>query len=97
MLKNDRTVWKSLMMISQIGISMLTPIFLCVFIGLKLDQWLSTNYWFIIMVILGVLSSFRSVYLLTRRFYSKELNRELDEQKYFEGLKKNRKDKKEDK
>lgn len=94
MVKSDRTVMKSLMMITQIGISMLTPIFLSVFVGFKLDQWLSTSCWFIILLILGILAAFRNVYLLTRRFYSKELKHELERQKYFEDLKKIREENK---
>ncbi len=81
------------MMITQIGLSMITPIFICVFIGLKLDEWFSTQYWFIILLFLGVLSAFRSVYGLTKRFYSKDLKREIEEQKYFDDLKKERNEK----
>ena len=81
------------MMITQIGLSMLTPIFICVFIGLKLDQWFSTQYWFIILLFFGILAAFRSVYMLTKRFYSKDLDREIKEQKYFDDLKKERNEK----
>lgn len=91
-MKNERIILKSLMMITQIGLSMITPIFICAFIGLKMDQWLKTEYWFLIWLVLGILSAFRSVYMLTRKFYSGSLKHELEEQKYFEGLKKNRKD-----
>ncbi|MDK2808849.1 MAG: synthase protein [Clostridiales bacterium] len=89
-LKDDRTIWKSLMMITQIGISMITPIFLAGYLGLKMDAWLTTNYWFIIWLILGIMAAFRNVYALTKRFYSKDLKRELEKQKYFEDLKKAR-------
>lgn len=89
-MKNNRTIWKSLMMITQVGLSMITPIFICVFIGLKLDQWFQTQYWFLIMLFLGVLSAFRSVYMLTKRFYSKDLKQEIEKQKYFDDLTKER-------
>lgn len=82
------------MMITQIGISMLTPIFMCVFIGLKLDQWLSTKYWFMIFLVLGILAAFRSVYVLTKKFYSKDLDREIKEQEYFDNLKREREENK---
>ena len=81
------------MMITQIGLSMITPILICVFIGVKLDQWFSTQYWFIILLFLGVLSAFRCAYELTKRFYSKDLKREIEEQKYFDNLKKGRNEK----
>lgn len=69
---------------------MITPIFLCVFIGVKMDQWLSTSFWFFIWLFFGLLSAFRSVYMLTKKFYSKDLKEEIEEQKYFENLKKDR-------
>lgn len=93
-LKNNRIIWKSLMMITQIGLSMLTPIFMCVWIGVKLDQWFSTQYWFIILLFFGVLAAFRSVYLLTKKFYSKDLDREIKEQEYFDNLKREREENK---
>ncbi|MFA9464813.1 MAG: AtpZ/AtpI family protein [Velocimicrobium sp.] len=89
-MKNNRGIWKSLIMITQIGLSMITPIFLCVFIGVKMDQWLSTSFWFFIWLFFGLLSAFRSVYMLTKKFYSKDLKEEIEEQKYFENLKKDR-------
>lgn len=89
-MKGKQLIWKSLMMVAQIGISMLTPIFLCVYIGVKLDQVFHTQCWFLIMLFLGIASAFQSVYRLTRRFYSKDLTREIEEQKYFDDLKKER-------
>ncbi|MCR5792683.1 MAG: AtpZ/AtpI family protein [Lachnospiraceae bacterium] len=75
-------------MITQIGISMLVPVFLCAFLGLWLNKIFSVDYLFIIFVILGVLAAFRSVYQLTRQFYQKDLDREIEEQRYFDELKK---------
>lgn len=91
--EKDRIIWKSLMMVTQVGISMLAPIFLCVVIGIKLDQWLSTGHWFIVFLILGVLSAFRSAYTLLKRFYAKDLEREKKEQQYFDDLTRERKNK----
>lgn len=78
-MKPDRNVLKSLALISQIGISMMTPIFLCVFIGYKLDEKFHTSYWFIIFIILGVISAYRNVYYITKSYYSKPMKDEKDE------------------
>lgn len=79
-------------MVTQIGISMLAPIFLCAFIGSKLDTWLGTNYCFVISLIIGILAAIRSVFMLTRRFYAKDLEKEIEKQRYFDELMKNRKE-----
>ncbi len=86
--KENSQILKALFMITQIGISMLVPVFLCAFLGLWLNKIFSVDYLFIIFVILGVLAAFRSVYQLTRQFYQKDLDREIEEQRYFDELKK---------
>lgn len=86
--KENKKVMKSFVMITQVGLSMLTPIFLCVFLGVYIDRILQTSYWFIILLILGILAAFRNVYYLTRQFYQKDLEKEKKEQEYFNNLQK---------
>lgn len=64
-MKYKRSVYKTLSLISQVGISMLTPIFLCVFLGVWLDGKFSTNL-FIPLLLLGIGGGFRSVYTITK-------------------------------
>lgn len=87
MKQEDKKILRAIMMISQIGISMMAPIFLSAFIGYWLDKWLNTQYWFIVFVLLGVCAAFRSVYVLTKSFYAKDLREEEAKQKYFDELK----------
>lgn len=79
---------RSFMMISQISISMLVPIFLCLFFGIKLNEWLETVYFVPIFLFLGMGAAVRNVYQLTRSFYAKDKKREDDELAYIENLKK---------
>lgn len=79
---------RSIMMISQISISMLVPIFLCVFFGIKLNEWLDTVYFVPIFLFLGIGAAIRNVYQLTKKFYAKDKKRENDELAYIENLKK---------
>ncbi|MSS62886.1 AtpZ/AtpI family protein [Velocimicrobium porci] len=90
MKREDKKIWRAIMMISQIGITMMTPIFLSAFIGYQLDKWLNTQYWFIIFIVLGVCAAFRSVYIITKNFYLRDLKEEEAQQKYFDDLKKQR-------
>ena len=87
MKKSDRIVLQAFSMISQVGITMIVPILLCLYIGMKLDGWFGTDYLFIVFVLLGVLAAFRNVYLLMRKFYAKDLEREEAELRYFAELK----------
>ncbi len=92
--KKNTKVLKAFSMISQVGISMITPVLISCFIGLKLDEWFSTSYWFIIFLIMGVLAAFRSLYFLTRQFYSKNLEKEKAEQEYFDAMRREREQRK---
>lgn len=83
----EKKAFKALVMISQIGITMLVPIFLCLYLGIKLDEWFSTNYITIIGILLGIMAAFRNVYIITKQFYAKDKAKEDEKLKYFESLK----------
>lgn len=65
--KNNREVFKMLTLISQIGITVLTTIFMCLGIGYLVDRFFGTHLmaWFIV---LGVLAAFKSAYILIRKY-----------------------------
>lgn len=86
-MKKNKNTAKAFSLIVQIGISMLTPILLCIAAGYFADQWLNTSFITPILVLLGILASFRNVYYLTKGFYAEDLKREKEELKYFEDLK----------
>ncbi len=79
---------RSFMMISQISITMLVPIFLCLFLGIKLNEWLDSVWFVPIFLFLGMGAAIRNVYQLTKSFYAKDKKREDDELAYIENLKK---------
>ncbi len=85
-----KSVWKGLVMLTQIGISMMVPIFLCLFLGIKIDQWLNTNWLVLIFLGLGIGAAFRNVYHLTKTFYAKDKAKEDAQQQYYEQMKKER-------
>ena len=79
---------RSFMMISQISISMLVPIFLCLFFGIKCNEWLDTKVFVPVFLFLGMGAAVRNVYHLTKSFYAKDKKREDEELAYIENLKK---------
>ncbi|MBP3621797.1 MAG: AtpZ/AtpI family protein [Lachnospiraceae bacterium] len=64
---NNNQVWKMIYLITQIGFTMLTTIFLCIGLGWAVDKFFGTKLlvWFIV---LGVIAGFKSVYILIRRY-----------------------------
>jgi ATP synthase protein I len=85
--KKNRTILRCLAMISQVGISMMVPIFLCAGIGWWIDGQFHTRIWFIIMILIGIGAAFRNVYILTLSFYSEDMKKEHERLKYIQELK----------
>lgn len=69
--KNDNQVWRMIYLIMQIGLTMLTAIFMCIGIGYLIDRHFGTHLmvWFIV---LGVIAGFRSAYILIRKFIGRD-------------------------
>lgn len=67
-----RSVWQSLALVTQTGIHMLVPIFLCSFAGLWLDRRFDTSVWFLILFFVGALAGFRNIRILMRKIYERE-------------------------
>ena len=66
--KKNRRALRFLVLISQLGICMLVPLFICVFLG----QWISERtgqlILFPLMLLIGILAGFRSVWYMISRF-----------------------------
>ena len=70
-----REIGKALALVTQIGVSMIVPIFLCLILGSFLDKIFHTgNILMIVFIVLGVCAGFRSVYIMTKDFYKKFRN-----------------------
>lgn len=66
--KKDYTFLRMLALITQLGISMLTCIFLCMIIGKFLSERLQISWIFLLFLLLGILAGFRSCYMMIMRF-----------------------------
>lgn len=65
--KERQSTMRMLTLITQFGINMLVPIFLCFFAGYYLDQKLGTSYLIVVFFFIGALAGFRNVYIFARR------------------------------
>lgn len=73
LIKYKKAVFRNLALISQIGISVISPILLCLFLGYYTDKYLKTSYWILIFLILGVVSGANLAYKLVMSSLKQEL------------------------
>ena len=73
-MRNSKVI-KALMLVTQLGISMMVPIFLCVLVGGFIDKKAGTGWGMPVFLFLGMVAAFRNVYLLLKPFYAKDKER----------------------
>ncbi len=66
----DKSVFRSLTLITQIGINMLVAICMMSALGLYLDRKLGTSYIMIILFFVGVIAGAQNAYRLAKRVYT---------------------------
>lgn len=67
--KYDKSVFMSLALISQFGITMVVPMAMMFAAGYLLDRILGTSYWTVLLFFVGALAGFRNIYTLAKRVY----------------------------
>ena len=84
MAEDKRQLFKSLGFLSSVGISLVASILIGLAMGVYLDRWLDTRPLFtLIMLVIGVISGFRNVYILTtRELKRQQLEEEQSESDY---------------
>lgn len=66
----DRSVFRSLVLISQFGINMVVPIGMMTALGVWLDGRLHTGWITIVLFFAGALAGGQNVYRMAKRFFS---------------------------
>ena len=67
-MKYKKSVYNTFALISQLGISIIVPIFLCTFAGVFLEDKFAISIT-VPLIILGVLAGVRNAYYLVKRAY----------------------------
>ena len=85
MRKESNEVANTLVLIVQIGVTMLVPILMCSIGGAWLDHKFQTRWIGVLVFILGTIAGFQNVYRLVRKYLKEtkspgELQREKEEQ-----------------
>lgn len=69
-MKYEKNVFRALTLITQFSISMLVPIFLCLFLGMFIDKKAGTSCWAVILFFAGALAGFRNIYIMAKQIYN---------------------------
>lgn len=75
-MKYHKNVYRALAMITQFGVNMLVPIFVCSFVGMFLDQKLGTSFLMVLFFFIGALAGGRNVYVFARKIFSDKPERD---------------------
>ena len=75
-MKYGKSVYRAMAMVTQFGINMLAPIFLCSFLGIYLDRKLGVSFCMVILFFVGAMAGFRNVYLFAKSIYSMKNERD---------------------
>lgn len=68
--RERRELVNAFAMLLQIGLAMMTCMAMSFGIGFYLDRLLGTKYWIMIFLLIGILASLRSLFILTGKFQS---------------------------
>ena len=74
-MKKNKNPYRNLVLISQIGIQIMVPIFMCLLIGILSDEKFST-FFTLPLLTLGILAGGRNAYLLAMSTIKEEKNEE---------------------
>lgn len=65
----DRSVYRSIILITQFGINMLVPICMMSALGIWLDGKYHTSFWTILLFFVGAVAGAQNIYRMARKIY----------------------------
>ena len=80
----------ALTLVTQLGISMIVPIFLCTVIGIWIMEYVNNELIVLFAVLFGFIVAFRNVYIMVRSMYSKDKEKEDLEYEYYKKMEEER-------
>lgn len=72
----DKSVYRSLSLVTQFGINMLVPICMMTALGVFLDDKLGTSFWMIILFFIGAIAGGQNIYRMAKKLYSEPVVRD---------------------
>ncbi len=68
-MREKRSVYRALVLITQFGINMLVPIFLCTALGIYIGRKFSMEWIVIPLFLVGAAAGFRNIFIMARKVY----------------------------
>ncbi len=75
-MKYRKNVYQSIAMITQFGINMIVPILLCTLLGVYIGRKFDMMIIVIPLFIIGALAGFRNIYIMAKKIYEQESDRD---------------------
>lgn len=66
--RKEKRAFRMLVLITQIGICMMVPIFFCVFLGQWISEKTGQPLFFLLLLVIGAMAGFRSSWQIISRF-----------------------------
>ncbi len=79
--KYDKSVYRSMALITQFGINMLVPIGMMCVLGVWLDNRFGTSFWTILLFFVGAIAGGQNVYRMAKKVYEAENKENSDAEK----------------
>lgn len=70
--KYKKSVYQSLVLVTQFGINMIVPILLCTGLGIFIEKKTGYGVFIIPLFILGALAGFRNCYIVAKKIYESD-------------------------
>ncbi len=75
-MKYKKNVYQSIAMITQFGINMIVPILMCTLLGVYIGKKFDMMIIVIPLFIIGALAGFRNVYIMAKKIFEQESDRD---------------------
>lgn len=89
--KEKNNIVYGLMLVTQVGITMMVPIVLCLLIGKWIMKYVNNPLVVLFAVLFGIIVGFRNVYVLVMSTYRKDKEKEDAEYEYYKSMEEERK------
>jgi len=73
---DDKSVYRSLVLVTQFGINMLVPICMMTALGIFLDNQFGTSFWMVILFFIGAVAGGQNIYKMAKKLYSEPAQRD---------------------
>jgi len=91
MKKETQKVVKSFTLILQLGLNVIACLIVSCGLGYIIDRKFDTKCWFIVFLILGIITAYRNCYIMLKGFYTKDKSSKQKQYEYIQSLTRDRK------